>query len=270
MKKLNVQQIALKSGLLGYLGGKLAADSALESGEMATLIEGVTSENYHGLRDVLASTIKSVFTPRLAKDSKLDDLEELLEELEEEGEEGEELEEEDMDAYDCGPLEKALMDLEVPKEKIAELMKLVPAKADKAMDKAKDEDIDSSESSAMDEDELSKKEKKAMPEPLDNKQAMDAAIQASKSEIAALFKAAEEVAPLVGKIDALAMDSAASIYKLALDAAGVDVTGVDPSAFRAMVKLIETQKASAPAQITADAASVDSFAARYKHIPSKL
>ena len=66
---------------------------------------------------------------------------------------------------------------------------------------------------------------------------------------AALYTAAEEVAPFVGKIsNPFAFDSAADIYKKALDAKGVEVEGVDPSAFGAMVSMLKktTAQDSAP------------------------
>ena len=56
---------------------------------------------------------------------------------------------------------------------------------------------------------------------------------------ASLYKAAEEVAPFVGRIsNPFAFDSAASIYKKALDKAGVVLDGVDPSAYGAMVSML--------------------------------
>ena len=69
--------------------------------------------------------------------------------------------------------------------------------------------------------------------------AQDAAPVFDKQMAAALYTAAEEVAPFVGKIsNPFAFDSAADIYKKALDARGVEVAGVDPSAFGAMVKML--------------------------------
>ena len=48
-----------------------------------------------------------------------------------------------------------------------------------------------------------------------------------------------KVAPYVGKIsNPFAFDNAADIYKKALDAKGVEVEGVDPSAYGAMVKML--------------------------------
>jgi len=69
--------------------------------------------------------------------------------------------------------------------------------------------------------------------------AKDSAPVFDKAMAAALYTAAEEVAPYVGKIsNPFAFDSAADIYKKALDAKGVEVAGVDPSAFGAMVKML--------------------------------
>lgn len=56
------------------------------------------------------------------------------------------------------------------------------------------------------------------------------------AEAAAIRQAEKDVFPHVGEV--AAMDSAADIYKLALDAAKVDLTGVDPSAYRALVAML--------------------------------
>lgn len=69
--------------------------------------------------------------------------------------------------------------------------------------------------------------------------AKDSAPVFDKAMAAALYTAAEEVAPYVGKIsNPFAFDSASDIYKKALDARGVEVEGVDPSAFGAMVRML--------------------------------
>jgi len=69
--------------------------------------------------------------------------------------------------------------------------------------------------------------------------AKDSAPVFDKQMAAALYTAAEEVAPFVGKIsNPFAFDSAADIYKKALDAKGVEVEGVDPSAFGVMVRML--------------------------------
>jgi hypothetical protein len=69
--------------------------------------------------------------------------------------------------------------------------------------------------------------------------AKDAAIVHDKAFYAGLYKAAEEVAPFIGKVsNPFAFDSAADIYKKALDKAGVVTDGIDPSAFGAMVSML--------------------------------
>ena len=79
--------------------------------------------------------------------------------------------------------------------------------------------------------------------------AQDSAPVFDKATAAALYTAAEEVAPYVGKIsNPFAFDSAADIYKKALDAKDIPTEGVDPSAFGAMVSMLKktTAQDSAP------------------------
>lgn len=74
--------------------------------------------------------------------------------------------------------------------------------------------------------------------------ASDSAMVHDKAFYAGLYKAAEDVAPFVGKIsNPFAFDSAADIYKKALDKAGVVTDGIDPSAFGAMVSMLNKPSA---------------------------
>lgn len=72
-----------------------------------------------------------------------------------------------------------------------------------------------------------------------SKVAMDKAIAAAVSQerkrMQALVTAQREVAHIVGDV---AMDSAEDVYKFALEQQGVDVSGVHPSAYRAMVGML--------------------------------
>lgn len=72
-----------------------------------------------------------------------------------------------------------------------------------------------------------------------SKVAMDKAIAAAVSQerkrMQALATAQREVAHIVGDV---AMDSAEDVYKFALEQQGVDVSGVHPSAYRAMVGML--------------------------------
>lgn len=99
-----------------------------------------------------------------------------------------------------------------------------------------------------------------------DRKAMDSALKAARAETVAQMQAIrtaeEEVRPLIGAV--MAQDSAAAVYKLALDQAGIDVTGVDPSAYRAMVKMHAANKvASKPAPIAMDSNAVSDFSTRY-------
>jgi hypothetical protein len=83
--------------------------------------------------------------------------------------------------------------------------------------------------------------------------AQDGALVHDKAFYAGLYKAAEDVAPFVGKIsNPFAFDSAADIYKKALDKAGVGTDGIDPSAFGAMVSMLSKPQAIPQAQIESD------------------
>ncbi|MFC2611824.1 MAG: DUF2213 domain-containing protein [Eikenella corrodens] len=76
-----------------------------------------------------------------------------------------------------------------------------------------------------------------------SKMAMDAAIkravEAERQRSQALATAQREVAHIVGDV---AMDNAADVYKFALEQSGIDVTGVHPSAYRAMVGMLGKPK----------------------------
>lgn len=76
-----------------------------------------------------------------------------------------------------------------------------------------------------------------------SKMAMDKAIAravaAERKRSQALAAAQREVAHIVGDV---AMDNAADVYKFALEQSGIDVTGVHPSAYRAMVGMLGKPK----------------------------
>jgi hypothetical protein len=79
--------------------------------------------------------------------------------------------------------------------------------------------------------------------------AQDGALVHDKAFYAGLYKAAEDVAPFIGKVsNPFAFDSAADIYKKALDKAGIITDGIDPSAFGAMVSMLTRPQAIPTAQ----------------------
>lgn len=138
-----------------------------------------------------------------------------------------------------------------------------------------DDDNDDGKKPAEDDDDDSDdgKKKPAEDEGDDNdddkptKAAMDAAIKVAEDRatvnatkrIEALFQAREDVKPLVGQV---ALDSAESVYKFALDQKGIDTKGVHPSAYRSMVQMLK----SAPetkAKPAMDAQSVSAVHAKF-------
>lgn len=139
---------------------------------------------------------------------------------------------------------------------------------------ADDEDDDEKDKkkTADDEDDEEDKDKKKTAEDEDDeedgkvsKTAMDSAIHLAADS--ATKKAAENfrkireaeqvVRPLIG--DVVAMDSAEDVYRTALEQSGVDIAGVHPSAYPAMVKMAISQKENSRPVIAQDSASVSEF-----------
>ena len=139
---------------------------------------------------------------------------------------------------------------------------------------ADDEDDDEKDKkkTADDEDDEEDKDKKKTAEDEDDEEddkvsrtAMDSAIRLAADS--ATKKAAENfrkireaeqvVSPLIG--DVVAMDSAEDVYRTALEQSGVDIAGVHPSAYPALVKMAISQKENSRPVIAQDSASVSEF-----------
>ncbi|NWC11928.1 DUF2213 domain-containing protein [Pseudomonas agarici] len=158
-------------------------------------------------------------------------------------------------------LQFALDEAEDPKDKPAEDEDDEDEK-DKKDKKAEDED---------DEDDEDEDDKKASDEDEEDddkvdKKAMDSALKAVEQNtikrMNAIRAAEDDVRPLIGAV--VAQDSAEAVYKLALDHASIDVKGVHPSAYRALVNLHKKGLTSKPVpRIALDAASEKSFAERF-------
>ena len=87
----------------------------------------------------------------------------------------------------------------------------------------------------------------------EDKCAKDSAPVFDRAMAAALYEAADEVAPYIGKVtNPFAFDSAADIYKKALDAKGIAVDNVDPSAFGVMVKMLSQTAPQMPEVVDED------------------
>ncbi|HBY1859842.1 TPA: DUF2213 domain-containing protein [Klebsiella pneumoniae] len=158
---------------------------------------------------------------------------------------------------------KALLALDEAEKKDEEEKKTADDEDDDEKDKKK---------TADDEDDDEDKDKKKTAEDEDDeeddkvsKTAMDSAIRLAADS--ATKKAAENfrkireaeqvVRPLIG--DVVAMDSAEDVYRTALEQSGVDISGVHPSAYPAMVKMAISQKENSRPVIAQDSASVSEF-----------
>lgn len=88
-----------------------------------------------------------------------------------------------------------------------------------------------------------------------NKAAMDSAIKAARAGATKdtmqlmrdISEAERIVRPFIGDL-AIAQDSAAAVYKLALEKNGINLDGVHPSAYKAMVAMLP-QPGTQPAQV---------------------
>lgn len=158
---------------------------------------------------------------------------------------------------------KALLALDEAEKKDEEENKTADDEDDDEKDKKK---------TADDEDDDEDKDKKKTAEDEDDeeddkvsKTAMDSAIRLAADS--ATKKAAENfrkireaeqvVRPLIG--DVVAMDSAEDVYRTALEQSGVDISGVHPSAYPAMVKMAISQKENSRPVIAQDSASASEF-----------
>lgn len=141
-----------------------------------------------------------------------------------------------------------------------------------ADDEDDDDDEKDKKKTADDEDDEDDKDKKKTADDEDDeeddkvsKTAMDSAIRlaadSATKKTAENFRKIREaeqvVRPLIG--DVVAMDSAEDVYRTALEQSGVDIAGVHPSAYPAMVKMAISQKENSRPVIAQDSASVSEF-----------
>jgi uncharacterized protein len=159
-----------------------------------------------------------------------------------------------------GPVEiqnKKKAEDEFPEEK----KKAEDEKEDKEAEDAEKDDPEATNDEDMDaEDDVQPKQSvsgagapagNAGKKPAQDKKAMDAAIGAALAARDALHTARREVEPIIGVVT---FDTAADVYKAALDKLGVATDGVHASAFPAMLKLAKDK--AAPAVMASDSAAV--------------
>ncbi len=240
-KSLSMKAMMAKGALLAILKPrKLAADKAPN---LDTILADVKTANWLTKKPGIVSAIKA----KLATDADISDVVELLDQLD-----GEKPEDEAVATDEVDPkVEKILTMLrgKVSDEDLAEIEAALKEPTTPALDEpvqvpgaanANPKDPENKEvvpgaNDAPDDDKVTKA-------------AMDAAIQGERAKaqiaikdvekrtiarIRGIAEAEEVVRPYVGKLTA--MDSAEGVYKAALEVMGVDVAGIHPSAYKAVL-----------------------------------
>ena len=165
---------------------------------------------------------------------------------------------------------KLAQDMQIDSEELLDILESATEGIDDevvAGDEETDEEKEARLAKEAKEKKTSSDEKDDDVEKKESKAAMDAAIASAKSEVVkqmqAVRTAENEVRPLLG--DVVALDTAADVYKLALDHLAIDVTDVHPSAYRAVVKhaMSTTGSVKAPEVVAMDSAASKSYAEKY-------
>lgn len=153
--------------------------------------------------------------------------------------------------------DKPAEDEETEEEKKEREAKEKAAQDEKTEEEKKEREA--KEKAANDEDD-DKKDDKASKTAMDSaiRLAADSATKKAAQNFREIREAELAVRPLIG--DVVAMDSAADVYRTALEQSGVDIKGVHPSAFPSLVKMAISQKESSrPAALAQDSASISEF-----------
>ncbi|PND34819.1 hypothetical protein C1I89_10160 [Achromobacter pulmonis] len=218
----------------GALGAYISPKLAQDAavGNLSVLVKGVTQKNLKSETPRIVRAIENRYKGKLAQDADLSDLAEIIEVFSDK--DSPIGEDEDTDDVDD---EEDVKDI------------------------AKDEPSDT----------------KDTPEPPVTQQAMDAALskaqkageEAAVARMTAIRTAEQECRPILGEI--VAQDSAEAVYKMALDAKGIDLTDTPPAAYRAMVKMaLAQEQAPQTPRVAMDSAAQKSFRERFPHIPKVI
>lgn len=287
-------EIAVRAALGGYLRPRLAQDASVS--DIAPLVRGVTRESLtEQSKAKIVAEICKAYAGKLAQDEEIDPEE--MEEVMETVSEADDLDEEEQVADAEGESALLAKVIEYLGDKLSDedkaaLQKLAAPAEDEeeAMQNAREmmgaeDDFDglvkkleekgySHEYATKIAGKVAKEKgddaapdeegKKAMDKQIETaaRQAEDKAIRRMR----AIQTAEKEVKPIIGDVDTTAMDSAAEVYKMALDHAGIDLTDVPESAYRAMVRMIPQDKP----KTTHYAQDASAFGDFQKHFPDAV
>lgn len=214
LMKLKSRTALLVSGALqATVRPLLAADAKVD---LSTVLAGVDAKTFakDGAPAKLAEKVVALVSPKLAADASLD-------------------------AATVAAALSTVQPIALDEDMIDE---------EKQAEDEGDEDEDDKVAEDECEDDDDKDDKPAMDAATVRKMIADAEKRGAQRQ-ASIEIAKKAVAPFVGEV--VGMDSAEAVYKLALDHAGVDLTGVPASAYKAMVGMLRQ-----PAELALDAAPI--------------
>jgi len=265
----------LASGALrAYLLPKMAADKAID---LTPVLTGVNAKNWKASKPKIVSALGAATMGKLAADADIADVTAMLDKLDDVADG---VADEPVPPPGPDPDDDGAVDGEADAaSRVAEFLdgKLSPEDIQAVMTLLKPE-VDPPAGAAP----APGGGKDAAPPPFvkgkDTKpvgitqQAMDAALAKTRAEtetatiakLRAIQTAEREVRPHIGELT-IAQDSAAGVYKLALDAAGIDLTDVPEDAYRAMVRMLQVKgsEPSARPRIAMDAAATAKMKERF-------
>lgn len=241
--KLNTRTaLAVNGGLVALVTPLLAQDAKVN---LATIVDGLTEKNVKSRAADIAAKVVAAVTPKLAADEGLEvsDVVAVIEAVQ--GSPGAATVEDDDLMADPDP-GKMTLDGDDAMSKVMAALKGMLSDEDMAKIAAIAGGQTTMDADPDDDD----------ADPERKPPAMDAVAirRAATREMQAIRTAEREVEPHIGEVQA--MDSASAVYRLALDAAGIDVTGVHPSAYGAMVRMLPVPGEAKPVRIAADSSSI--------------
>lgn len=245
--------------IIAYLMPKLAQDAKVD---LTPALKGITSANFEAKQSSIVDGIKKATAGKLAQDADIDDVVGLIDALK------------TVEAAEEEPVEKIAVQDNDGQGGVREFL---AGKLSAEDMKAYDDMMAAGQQEAMDEDDEDKDKDGKKPDfakdeedkkDVITKPAMDAAINAAVKRVQenarAVRTAEDDVRPYIGNL-AIACDSAEDVYRTALTSLNVDVAGVHPSAFKAILKTMPapgSQRVAAPT-VAMDAKSANSFHALF-------
>ncbi|KCB33773.1 PF09979 family protein [Bordetella hinzii CA90 BAL1384] len=259
---------AVVAGALGaHIRPRLAQDAAL--GDLTPFLKGVSRKNLKSEQPRIVRAMQNHFKGKLAQDADLEGLKEVIDVFSDPsvapiGEDEEDVADPKADeppvAQDDEIMGK-MREILTAKLGAEEAERVMAALGEPQAAGAADEPPDTPDTP---------------PAPV-TQQAMDAAIvkatkageNAAIARMTAIRTAEQECRPILGEI--VAQDSAEAVYKMALDAKGIDLTDTPPSAYRALVKMALAQdQAPQTPRVAMDSAAHKSFRERFPHLPKVI